>query len=118
MASNIGDVLSKLPQSDLSMIRLQQQQNQLESLASEGKKGAEGAGKAEQASKDFEAMLVQQMFRSMWKTVPQNGILTQSREEQLFQEMLQDEVAKNMSESQSIGIKDVILRELREREGE
>lgn len=114
--SGIGDIFSKLPQTDLSLLRLQQQSLELQTSQQKGE-GSASAAKTEQAAKDFEGLLLQQMFRSMWKTIPQGGLLSQSREEQMFQEMLQDEVAKNISESQSLGIKDVILRELKEREG-
>jgi flagellar protein FlgJ len=69
----------------------------------------------EKAATQFEAMLLKQMLGQMWKSAPSEGFLSGSREEQMFRDMLNDEMAKSIAESQSIGIKDIILREMREK---
>lgn len=73
--------------------------------------------KAEEAATQFEALLLKQMLDSMWKTLPKEGLLSGSREESLYRDMLTDTLSKDIAQMQSIGIKDVILRELKEREG-
>ena len=71
--------------------------------------------RAEEAATQFESVLVQQMLKSMWQAVPKNGLLSGSSEEQLYQEMLQQEVSSHISEHQSFGIKDMVMRELKKR---
>lgn len=67
------------------------------------------------ASKDFEALLVQQMLASWWKTVPSGGGISNSREEELFRDMLNQELAQQIAENDSLGIKDTIAREMTEK---
>jgi len=67
----------------------------------------------ERAATDFEALLLQQMLQSMWNTVPQNGMLTGSREETLYRDMLNEQIAQAMASGQGIGIKDMIARDMR-----
>lgn len=66
----------------------------------------------EKAAKEFEALLLHTMIRTMWRTVPKEGVLGKSREEEYYQDMLSEALAENISENQSIGIKEVILREM------
>lgn len=68
---------------------------------------------ADKVATEFEALLVKQMFKSMWESVPKTeGGLSGSREEELYRDMFNDAIAKDMSENQSLGIRDVVLREL------
>lgn len=71
--------------------------------------------RAEEAATQFEAVLVQQMMKSMWQSVPKSGLLSGSSEEELYQDMLQQEVAQHISKYQSLGIKDMVLKELKNR---
>ncbi|MFM1848346.1 MAG: hypothetical protein RL417_1820 [Pseudomonadota bacterium] len=103
------------------MADLRVQQNRLEkTLAGAAKVKAPGQktsdAEIERASTDFEALLLQQMLQSMWSTVPQNGMLTGSREETLYRDMLNEQLAQSMAGSQSLGIKDMIAREMRKNE--
>jgi Rod binding domain-containing protein len=67
----------------------------------------------EKASKDFEALLVQQMLSSWWKTVPSGGGISSSREEELFRDMLNQELSQQIADNDSLGVKDIIARELK-----
>lgn len=69
------------------------------------------------ASTQFEALLLQQMMGAMWSTVPKDGVISGSREEELYRDMLNEAVAKSTASGQGIGIKEVIARELRARDG-
>jgi len=64
------------------------------------------------AAEQFEALLVQEMLKSMWSTVPKEGLLTGSYEEGMYRDMLNEALAKSISEGQGIGIKDVILKDI------
>lgn len=77
---------------------------------------ADSPGEAEKAATDFEALLLHQMLQAMWSTVPSEGMLGGSREEDLYRDMLNDALSKQIAEGQSIGIKEVVLRDLNKAE--
>lgn len=66
----------------------------------------------EKASTDFEALLLQEMLKSMWQTVPGGGLVSGSHEEEIYRDMLNQGVAEEMAKTQSIGIKDIIAGEM------
>ena len=65
-----------------------------------------------QAAQQFEALLLQEMLKSMWATVPQGQLLSGSHEEKMYRDMLNEAVADSISQGRGIGIKDVILKDL------
>ncbi len=67
---------------------------------------------SKQAAQQFEALLVQEMLKSMWATVPQGELLSGSHEEKMYRDMLNEAVASSISEGRGIGIKEVILKDL------
>ncbi len=76
---------------------------------------AKGDPKNEEAVKaatQFEGLLLKQMLDSMWNTVSKDTLLGSGQEEKMYRDFYTDAVAKDISEKQSLGIKDVILREL------
>ncbi|NLF25206.1 MAG: hypothetical protein GX589_06045 [Deltaproteobacteria bacterium] len=90
--------------------------NEVSVRVSGGKKAPDLA-EVEKSATQFEALLLQQMFKSMWETLPKEGMLSGSREEELFRDMLNENLAKEVSEKQSIGIKKVVLSEMNKRLG-
>lgn len=76
------------------------------------------AGEIKHAAEDFEGLLLQQMFKSMWSNVPEGGLLSGSREEGMYKDMFQEALAKNISKGQGIGIKGIIEKELTKAEGQ
>ena len=70
-------------------------------------------GKMEEAAAQFEALLVQQMFGAMWQAIPKDGLLSGSREEELFRDLFHEALAEEVSKSQSLGIKEIILKEMK-----
>ena len=83
--------------------------------------GAKGAAQHEQeiekAATQFEGLLVQEMIKEMWATVPKDGLLSGSSEEDTYQEMYRQALAQSIAEGQSIGVKDVIIRDIKAAEG-
>lgn len=71
----------------------------------------------EKSAKEFEALLLQQMLKGMWNSVPQGGLLSGSREEELYRDMLNEQIAKDMASKQGLGIAKVVAREMKKREG-
>ena len=78
----------------------------------EGAQRTENPEEVKKAATQFEALLVHQMMKSMWKTVHSEGLLTGSREEELYRDMLNEAIAGDISKGQGIGIKEIIMREL------
>lgn len=65
-----------------------------------------------EAAGQFEALLLNQMFQAMWKTVPSAGLLSGSNEEECYREMLNEAMADSIASGQGIGIKEVIVRDM------
>ena len=64
------------------------------------------------AATDFEALLLQQMVQSMWKSVPSEGMLSGSSEEAMYRDMLSEQFAQELAKNQSMGLKDAVLGEM------
>lgn len=72
--------------------------------------------KLKEASEDFEAIFVKMMLDSMDKTIDRKDSLINGGEaEEMFHDMLNNEWAKNMSKSQSLGIAEMLYKQLSER---
>ncbi len=72
--------------------------------------------KTEKAARQFEALLLQKMLQSMWQTVPSEGMLSGSKEEELYRDMLNEAIATSVSQGKGVGIHDVVAREMAKRE--
>ena len=65
------------------------------------------------ASSGFEALLLQQMLKSMWETVQTTGLLGEnSNEAQIYRDMFNQAVSDNISEGKGVGIKKFLAKEL------
>ncbi|MDC0357664.1 rod-binding protein [Oligoflexia bacterium] len=78
-----------------------------------GQGSSDSLAEMESAATQFEALLLHQMFKAMWTTVPKDGLLTGSSEEGHYRDMLNQSLADQLSTGQGIGIKEVILRDLK-----
>lgn len=105
-------ILPMLGGDALAATRMSEQTKKLEQLKTQAA-GASDKNTAdmEKAAVQFEGLLVKEMLKSMWNTVPQGGMLTGSKEENLYRDMLNDAYADEISSGQGIGIKELILRE-------
>ena len=66
-----------------------------------------------QASQELEAIFLQQMVSAMQRTVPRDdGVLKRSQAEELFQGMLDEELAKVMAESGEMGLARTLYEQL------
>lgn len=107
MTSKIAEIPSA---GDLQVLRGAARAEQLASSVNQPRK--DRPQDIEQAAADFEALLLHQMFQSMWATVPQQGLISGGREEQYFRDMFTEGLARDISQGPGIGIKEVIMREL------
>ena len=107
------------PMAAAELARFQQQSSRLKPLTphSEGGVSPVTAKQHEQeikkAATQFESLLVKEMLKSMWSTVPKEGILSGSKEEEIYQDMFQDSLADSISEHQSIGVREIIMKDIK-----
>lgn len=68
--------------------------------------------KLKQACQDFEAIFMGFMMKSMRKTVQKSDLFGSSQEEEMFTDMMDNEVCKSASSRGSTGIADMLYRQL------
>ena len=66
-----------------------------------------------QACKDFEAIFVNQLLQEMRKTVPKDGLIPTSQEEEIFTGMFDEEVSKQISQTGRMGLAEMMYQQLR-----
>ncbi len=64
------------------------------------------------ATQQFEAVFIQQIFKEMRNTIPNDGLLQRGNAEDVFNQLQDAEVAKVMSERGGIGLSELMLQEL------
>jgi flagellar protein FlgJ len=74
--------------------------------------GNAGDKTLKQACKDFEAIFLGYLLKSMRKTVEKSDLMGSGQEEEIYQGMMDDEICKSASESNSIGIADALYNQL------
>jgi flagellar protein FlgJ len=65
-----------------------------------------------EAAEQFEALILQEMLKSMWQTVPQDGVLSGSNEEATYRDMLNQAIAESVARGRGVGIKEVIANDI------
>ncbi len=64
------------------------------------------------ACQDLEAVFLGTLFQTMRKSIPQGGFIKQSFGEDVYQSMLFDEYAKEVSRTDSLGIAQILFSQL------
>ncbi|MEN6521539.1 MAG: rod-binding protein [Armatimonadota bacterium] len=64
------------------------------------------------ACMEFESVLVHQMIKNMRNSVIKSDLFGSSEKEEMFQDMMDEETSKNFSKTGSIGLADVMYRQL------
>lgn len=65
-----------------------------------------------QAAREFESLLLEQMVKEMRSATPKSELLGREKDQELFQEMLDGEFVRLMTESGGIGLADFLVRSL------
>lgn len=65
-----------------------------------------------EACQEFEAYYLQQVFKEMRKTVPESGLFEKSAGREIYEDMLYEEYAKEMSKGTAIGLADMLYKQL------
>ncbi|MCB0405763.1 MAG: rod-binding protein [Bdellovibrionales bacterium] len=63
-------------------------------------------------SRQFESLLVNQLVKTMRETVGHDGVIPQGQAEKVYQSMLDTEYAKQISETGSMGLGDMLYRHM------
>jgi len=67
-----------------------------------------------QSTRDFEAMYINEVYKSMRKNVPDGGLLKKSFSEKMYQEMLDMEMAKEAAAGDGMGIGEAMFDQLKD----
>ncbi|MDH3349780.1 MAG: rod-binding protein [Desulfobulbaceae bacterium] len=62
--------------------------------------------------KDFEAIYLQSMFKAMRKTVPDGGLFEKNSAEEMYQDMLDTELATQTARHQSFGLAEKMYEQI------
>jgi len=62
--------------------------------------------------RDFEAIFLGELLKSMRKTIPQGGLLEKSFGQDVFESMLDTEYARIMAQSRSTGLAEILYQQL------
>ena len=65
-----------------------------------------------QAAEDFESLFVTQMYQAMRKTAPPTDLFGSTRDEELFRDLLDQEVAKTAAQSRSFGLGETLYQQM------
>jgi flagellar protein FlgJ len=68
--------------------------------------------KLKEACKDFEALFMSSLLKAMRKTVQKTNLFGSDSGEETFQEMMDAEVSKSAAKTSSMGIADLMYRQL------
>lgn len=109
--------LSSLSNANLANIsaQMRSEETKTRSFQSTLEKAAEDQDEAElkKACVEMEGYFIQMMLKEMRKTVhSENGPLPKSQAETIFQEMLDEEYAKNAAKTGGIGLADMMMKQL------
>jgi len=64
------------------------------------------------ACQDFEAIFIQSMFKSMRETIPEGGLFEKDHATEMYQGMIDQEIASQISRRQSLGLADQMYRQM------
>jgi peptidoglycan hydrolase FlgJ len=99
-AENQNTLFSQLTAKNLEGMRNQSKFGQLDSEKD-----------MEKVARDFESVFVNKLLESMRKAVPKSGLLDSSALD-MYQSMMDQEMAKNMSERKGMGLGEMVYKDL------
>ncbi len=65
---------------------------------------------------EFEAIFIQELFKSMRATIPDGGLIPRGNDQQIFQELLDQNIAMDMARREGLGLADALFRQLQQLE--
>ncbi|SHJ80593.1 flagellar protein FlgJ [Malonomonas rubra DSM 5091] len=64
------------------------------------------------AAEQFEAVFIQQMFKEMRNTIPDDGLIPRGNADDIYTQLQDAEAAKIMAEKGGIGLADLMMQQL------
>jgi len=64
------------------------------------------------AAQDFEALFIDNVFKSMRKTIPEGGLTEKAPGSEIYTEMFDTEVASHLARSKGMGLSELLYRQL------
>lgn len=108
---DVSSVNNQLVQNISSTAKNSADQKAFESILNEAIEKKDNV-KLREACQQFEGYFLQQIFEEMRKTVPESGLLEKSQGRDIFEDMLYEDYAKNISKGKGIGLSDMLYRQL------
>ncbi|WP_022851132.1 rod-binding protein [Limisalsivibrio acetivorans] len=78
-----------------------------------GGAGGEAEKKLKEACSQFESLFLHQMFKSMRKTTMESDLVPKGRGEEIFTDMLDEELAKTSAEMGTGGLGDMLFEQMK-----
>ena len=72
--------------------------------------------KLKKACSDFEALFMARMLKQMRQSIPQNGLLGNGPGKEIYQSLMDQELAKKMSQRGGVGLGERLYRQVLQRE--
>jgi len=97
----------------IAQARALSSQRSVAALSSQTQKETCSDADLQEASEQFESLLLNFMIREMRATVPESDLLPRSMAEEIFTDMLDEKIADDMAESGGIGLSRMIFNQLK-----
>jgi len=68
--------------------------------------------KLKETAQQFEAIFIQQMFKEMRKTIPDDGLIKRGNADDIYTQLQDAEAAKEMARHGGIGLTDLMMQQL------
>ena len=68
--------------------------------------------KLKESAQQFEAIFIQQMYKEMRKTIPDDGLIQRGNADEIYTQMQDLEAAKVTAQQGGIGLTDLMMRQL------
>ncbi|BBO73695.1 hypothetical protein DSCW_11120 [Desulfosarcina widdelii] len=101
------------PGISIAQARASSADRSLAALASKERKETCTDAELQEASEQFESLLLNFMIREMRATVPESSLLPRSMAEEIFTGMMDEKIAGDMAESGGIGLSRLIFDQLK-----
>ena len=68
--------------------------------------------KLKKACEDFEAIFINEIFKSMRKSLPDDGLWGKTREKEIWEDMFYSNLSREMASKSGIGLADILYSKL------
>ena len=109
----MSDFNPLIPDASILQLRASSAEQTLSAAKSGLRRDSHSDADLENASEQFESLLLNFMIREMRATVPESTLFPQSMSEEIFTDMLDEQIAGEMSRSGGIGISRMIFNQLK-----